>query len=110
MLNPGINRIRRDAEVNDTAGKFYDKESIDRTKEEVDDGKEVTRPHVFRVVFEEGRPALRRRLGWMNPSNVFLNGAFRDAEAEFEEFPMDAFCTLINDFLRPCAESRRWSR
>ncbi len=46
----------------------------------------------------------------MNPSNVFLNGAFRDAEAEFEEFPMDAFCTPINDFLRPCAESRRWSR
>lgn len=29
----------------------------------------------------------------MNPSGVFLNGPFRDGEAEFEEFPPDAFST-----------------
>ncbi len=27
----------------------------------------------------------------MNQSNVFLNGAFRDTEAELKEFPVDAF-------------------
>jgi hypothetical protein len=78
--------------VNDTAGrKFHNEESLDRTKEEA--GDEVTCPHIFRVVREEGRPVLRGRLGWMNPGNVLLNGAFRDAEAEFEEFRMDAFRT-----------------
>jgi len=60
-------------------------------KDQINDGKEVTRPDDLGVLMKEGQPTLASRLRRSNLTHVLLNSAFGDLHAHFETFTPNAF-------------------
>ena len=61
-----------------------DEEGKQRTKEKVGDLQEITRPDVFGMRVQEGGPGLSSWSWGASRPHVLLNGAFADADAQFE--------------------------
>ena len=90
LSHPGISRMASHPNMDDfSALQLDDEEGKQGTKEQVSNWQEVARPDLVRMVVQEGGPRLRR--GSYAPwSHVFLDGAFREVNAQFEQFPTDA--------------------
>ena len=61
-----------------------EEEGEERSKEEINDLQEVTRPDLSCVVAQKGRPSLALRLLGTNRPHVLLNGALADSQAQFQ--------------------------
>ena len=85
----------------DAAGvEFDDDKDVDGSEQEIMHHSEVTGPDVVGVVFQESTPGLTGGGGWSELVEVFLDGAFADLKAKFEQFTTDAFRTPQPVFLR----------
>jgi hypothetical protein len=74
-----------DANMNDlTRAQIDEKEAEQAPKQQVRDLKEVTRPDVFGMVVQEGQSILGASWRGMDFTLVALNGAFADANAQFQ--------------------------
>jgi len=90
LRDPGVGRMTGHSNMHDfSALEFDDKEGKEGTEQQVSDWQEVARPDLMCMVVQERGPRLRG--GSDSPlSHVFLDGAFGDVNAQFEQFPADA--------------------
>jgi hypothetical protein len=70
---------------------FDDEKGEQRAKEEVCDLQEVTRPHIFRMVLQEGGPGLSSPPWCASMPHIFLNGSFRDVHAQLQQLTTNTF-------------------
>jgi hypothetical protein len=70
---------------------FDDEEGKQGAKEEVGDLQEITGPHILRMVVQESGSVLPSLSWGASMPHVLLNGAFADADAQFEEFTTNSF-------------------
>src|SRR5215470_13823436 len=72
---------------------FDNKESEERSKEQVSHLQEVACPDLRGVVAQKGRPLLASWLVCANRPHVLLDGALAHVDAQFQEFTPYAFST-----------------
>ena len=53
--------------------------------------KRVTRPHIFRMVLQEGGPGLSSSPWCASMPHIFLNGSFRDVNAQLQQLTTNTF-------------------
>ncbi len=68
---------------------FDDEQHVDRPKEQVDHGQEVTGPSFLCAILQEPVPILGRRSRRPNAAQVGVDRIFRHVQAEFEQFAAD---------------------
>ena len=69
------------------------KQACERTKEEVGDLQEITGPDLLCMRVQKGLPPLSSWSCGAHGSHVLLNGPLAEADAQFEQFPTNAFCS-----------------
>ncbi len=90
----GIGRRARDPHMNHFARvQFDEEEGKQGAKEEVGDLQEITGPHILRMVVQESGPVLSSLSWGASMPHVLLDGAFANADASFEEFTTNPFCS-----------------
>jgi len=86
--------------VEDTTDvQFDDDKDENGAKQQIVNHGEATGPDVLDVVLEEGFPGLVSNRVWSELIQIFLDGAFADVDAEFEQFAANAFCSPQSVFL-----------
>src|SRR5262249_31318389 len=92
LLSSPVSRwVSCGSEVNDsTRAQVNDEEQEDRTKQEVVGLDEVARPDRVALVTEECRPRLPARVDIAYRTEVLLDRALRDGNAELEQLAADA--------------------
>src|SRR2546421_4162971 len=107
LSHPGIGRGSCDAHMDHFPRlQFYDEERKERPKEEVGHLQEVTSPDLCGVSAQKGRPPLASWLLGANVSHILLDRALTDMNAEFQQFPTNAFSTPEPIFLRHLPNQR----
>jgi len=91
LSGPLRSRVGSNVEVqNATAVMGQNQENIKNLEADRGHGEEINGDQLLRVILEESAPSLRGR--FVSPDHVFANAAFRDVDAEFEQFAMDPRC------------------
>jgi hypothetical protein len=85
LCHPGIGRGSCDTHMDHFPRlQFYDEEREERSKEQIGDLKEVTRPDLCGVGVHKGRPPLASWLAGANVPHVLLDGALADPKSQFQ--------------------------